>query len=139
NSGMIGAGSTNPSVVRLAAPGTGSDLDFSLKRKAFGVGGDKWISNGLQMEVNFRNEDKTGTRLWGRGYDCAAYVCSNTQNAGNQRWAVLMIPEPVNFNTKQIDAKLNFSTGKLFLSGGYYGSFFTNANGNVQPNVPAAL
>lgn len=139
NTGMSGAGTTNPAVVRLAAPGTGSDLDLNLKRKAFGLSGDKWISNSLQFEVAFKNEDKVGTRLWGRGYDCAAYVCTGTQDATHQKWAMLPVPEPVSFNTKQIDAKVNFTSGKLFVSGGYYGSFFTNANGNVTPTVPASL
>jgi MtrB/PioB family decaheme-associated outer membrane protein len=139
NTGLSGAGTTNPAIVRLAAPGTGSDLDFDLKRKMFGLSGDKWLASSLQFEVAFKNEDKTGTRMWGRGYDCAAYVCTTTQNATNQRWALIPVPEPVNFNTKQIDAKVNFTSGKLFLSGGYYGSFFSNAYGNVQPSVPPAL
>jgi MtrB/PioB family decaheme-associated outer membrane protein len=139
NSGLSGAGTTNPVITRLAAPGTGSDLDFDLKRKMFGLSGDKWLASNVQFEVAFKNEDKTGTRMWGRGYDCAAYVCSTTQNATNQRWALIPVPEPVNFNMKQIDAKVNFTSGKLFLSGGYYGSFFNNAFGNVQPTVPPAL
>ena len=138
NTGMLGAGTTTPTVVRIT-PGAGNDLDFEMKRKALGLSGDKWISAGLQLEVNFRNEDKDGTRLWGRGYDCASYVCTGTQNAANTKWAVLMIPEPVNFNTKQIDARMNFTGEKLFLSGGYYGSFFTNTNGNVAPSVPGQL
>ena len=140
NSGILGADSTTPQIVRLAAPGLGSDLDFSLRRKAFGLSGDKWVTSSLQFEVAFKNEDKTGTRMWGRGYDCAAYVCGAlAQSATNQRWAVIPVPEPVNFNMKQIDAKANWTSGKLFVSGGYYGSFFTNANGNVMPTVPASL
>lgn len=139
NSGMLGAGSTNPVIVRLAAPGTGSDLDFNLKRTFFGLSGDKWLTSNLQFEVAFKNEDKVGTRMWGRGYDCAAYVCTTTQDATHQKWAVIPVPEPVNFNMKQIDAKLNYTNAKLFVSVGYYGSFFTNANGNVQPVVPPAL
>ncbi|HEX6638523.1 MAG TPA: MtrB/PioB family outer membrane beta-barrel protein, partial [Steroidobacteraceae bacterium] len=31
NTGLSGAGTTNPTIARLAAPGTGSDLDFDLK------------------------------------------------------------------------------------------------------------
>jgi len=138
NTGMQGAGTTTPAVV-LITPGAGSDLNFELKRKALGLSGDKWISSGVQFEVAFRNEDKDGTRLWGRGYDCAAYVCAGTQNAANTRWAVLMIPEPVNFNMKSVDAKLNFTTEKLFISAGYYGSFFGNDFGNVTPSVPNQL
>ena len=138
NTGMQGAGSTTPGAV-LIAPGAGQDLNFELKRKAIGLAGDKWINSGLQFEVAFRNEDKDGTRMWGRGYDCAANVCTGTQNAANTRWAVLMIPEPVNFNMKSVDAKLNFVGEKLFVSAGYYGSFFGNEFGNVTPSVPNQL
>jgi MtrB/PioB family decaheme-associated outer membrane protein len=138
NSGMLNAGTPHPSV-RVIAPGMGDNLNFQLQRNVLGLSGDKWFRPGLQFEVAFRNEDKDGTRLWGRGYDCAAYVCATTQNAVNTRWAVLMVPEPVNSNTKQLDAKLNFVGEKLFLSAGYYGSFYTNAYGNVQPTVPNQL
>ena len=110
-----------------------------MKRKAISLAGDKWISSGFQMELSFRNEDKDGARLWGRGYDCANYVCAGTQNAANTKWAVLMVPEPVNFNMKTVDAKLNFITEKLFVSAGYYGSFFGNDFGNVTPSVPNQL
>jgi MtrB/PioB family decaheme-associated outer membrane protein len=139
NTGMLGIGSTNPQVVRLTAPGTGSDADLSLKRKALGLSGEKWILPNLQFELSFKNEDKTGARFWGRGYDCASYVCTSTQNATNTKWATLFIPEPVNFNAKQVEAKLNYSTDALFLSGGYYGSFFTNSNAAVTPTVPGQL
>jgi MtrB/PioB family decaheme-associated outer membrane protein len=135
NTGMLNAGSTNPTVV-VIAPALGADENFEMKRTAIGLSGDKWFRPGLQFEVAFRNEDKDGTRLWGRGYDCASYVCTGTQNATNTRWAVLMIPEPVSFNTKQIDARVNFSGEKYLVSAGYYGSFFTNTNGNVTPSVP---
>jgi MtrB/PioB family decaheme-associated outer membrane protein len=138
NTGMLGAGTTTPTVV-LIAPGTGQDLNLELKRRAIGLAGDKWISSGVQLEVSFRNEDKDGARLWGRGYDCASYVCAGTQNAANTKWAVLMVPEPVNFNMKTLDAKLNFITEKLFVSAGYYGSFFGNEFGNVMPSVPNQL
>ena len=138
NTGMLNAGSTNPSV-RVITPGIGEDLNFEMKRKAIGLSGDKWFRPGLQFEVAFRNEDKDGTRLWGRGYDCASYVCTTTQNGTNTRWAVLMIPEPVSFNTKQIDAKANFSGDRYLITAGYYGSFFTNTYGNVAPNVPNQL
>ncbi|MBV9190453.1 MAG: MtrB/PioB family outer membrane beta-barrel protein, partial [Betaproteobacteria bacterium] len=140
NSGISGAGTTTPQIVRLAAPGAGSDLNFNLKRQSLALGGDKWISNNLQIEVNFKSEDKNGTRMWARGYDCnATYVCTGTQDATHQKWALIPVPEPVNFNIKQVDAKLNFTSGKLFVTGGYYGTFFTNANGAVTPIVPNAL
>jgi len=139
NTGMLGAGTTTPSIVRLAAPGTGLNVDANLKRTGLGLSGDKWISNNMQLEVTFKNEDKDGSRMWARGYACAAYVCSNTQNAGNQTWALIPVLEPVNFNTKQIEAKFNYIGERFLLSAGYYGSFFTNTNGTVTPTVPNQL
>lgn len=139
NTGMIGVGSTTPTVVRLATPGSGTDQHLELKRTGLGLGGEKWINSALQLQVNFKNEDKDGTRFWARGYECATGVCATTQNATNQRWALLFLPEPVNSNTKQIEAKLNYHTDQLFVSGGYYGSFYTNSNGNVQATVTAPL
>jgi MtrB/PioB family decaheme-associated outer membrane protein len=142
NTGMIGAGTTTPTVVYLPTPNSGADQNFEMKRTDIGLIGEKWINPSLQLQVNFKNEDKDGTRLWGRGYDCASYVCNtpNTANsATNQRWAVLLLPEPVNSNTKQIDVKLNYNTKKLLLTGGYYGSFYTNNNGNVTASVPSVL
>ncbi len=139
NSGMLGVGSTTPTEVRLATPGSGSDDHLQVKRTRFGLSGEKWINSALQVQLNFKNEDKDGERFWARGYECATGVCTTTQNATNQRWALIFLPEPVDSNTKQIEAKLNFHTDKLFVSGGYYGSFYTNSNGNVQATVTAPL
>lgn len=143
NTAEAGAGTTTPSVFRLSTPGTGSDLDLEMKRKKVGVDVDKWINSALQVQVNFKNEDKDGARFWGRGYDCASSVClgqvgTNTTTS-RQRWAILMLPEPVNSNTKQIEAKLNYVGQKLGLTGGYYGSFYTNYNGNLTATVPPSL
>lgn len=139
NTGMLGAGSTTPTVVRLAAPGTGDDLDFKLKRVGVGLTGEKWINPNLQLEVNFKNEDKNGERRFGRGYDCATYVCSGTQSATSQKWALLMVAEPVDTTTRQLEAKLNYHNQKLNMSVGYYGSFFSNANGSFRATVPNTL
>ncbi|HYL90893.1 MAG TPA: MtrB/PioB family decaheme-associated outer membrane protein [Burkholderiales bacterium] len=133
-----GVGTITPQVNVLASPLTGSNTDLSLKRTSLGLSGDKWITSNLQLEVNFKTEDKTGARSWGRGYDCASYVCAG-QTATNTRWATLYIAEPVDANTKQIEAKLNYTSGKLVLSGGYYGSFYNNNVGSVSPTVPANL
>jgi MtrB/PioB family decaheme-associated outer membrane protein len=141
NTALQGSGTTTPTVVRLGAPGTGSDVNLELKRKAFGIGGDKWITPYLQFEVSFKNEDKDGARQFGSGFVCtsgAAPGCLGP-TATRTGWALLMIPEPVNTNTKQFEAKLNFSGDKLALSSGYYGSFFSNSNGNVTPTVPGTL
>lgn len=139
NTALQGVNTTTPTVIRLATPGTGSDLDLRTKRESIKLGVNKWITPSLQFEVNFKNEDKNGTRLFGRGYDCSAAVCAGTSSATSQKSAFLLLPEPINATTKQIDAKLNFSGDKFFISGGYYGSFYVNDNGNSSPSVPNVL
>jgi MtrB/PioB family decaheme-associated outer membrane protein len=141
NTAMTGAGSYTPTVVRLATPGTGASLDLKTTRRATSVGMEKWLSPSLQIEASFKNEDKSGARLWGRGYDCAAYVCgSSTATAINQanfvKNALLMLPEPINTSTQQLDARLNYRTEKLLLSVGYYGSLFNNSYGSMTASVP---
>ncbi|MES2877697.1 MAG: MtrB/PioB family decaheme-associated outer membrane protein [Pseudomonadota bacterium] len=141
NTGLLGAGSTTPTVVRLATPGTGTDYNFQIKRVGLGLMGEKWITPNLQFEVTFKNEDKDGARLFAKGFTCSASVpgCNTTQSATNQTWALLMLPEPINSTTKQIETKLNYSRDNLNLTAGYYGSFFTNDNGNIRATVPNVL
>jgi hypothetical protein len=50
-----------------------------------------------------------------------------------------MLPEPVNSNTSQIDARVNYSAEKLRLSLAYYGSFYRNSNSTLNPGAPGAL
>lgn len=144
NTAMQNAGSTTPVVVPIAVPGTGNDLDFKLQRKAASAGVEKWLFPSLKFEASVKSEEKTGTRQWGRGYDCAAYVCGpSTTTALNQanflKNAILMIPEPIDSTIRQFEAKLAFHDEKLNLTAGYYGSFYTNANGSISPIVPNSL
>lgn len=141
NTAMTGAGTYTPTVARLSTAGTGSSLDLKTTRRATSLAFEKWMGQSLQLELSFRNEDKSGARLWGRGYDCAAYVCgSSTATAVNQanfvKNALLMLPEPVNTSTQQLDARLNYRTDKLLLSLGYYGTLFNNSYGSMTASVP---
>lgn len=139
NTGLLGVGTTSPSVVLLSTQGSGSNYDLKFKRVGLGLMGEKWINPNLQLEVSFKNEDKTGARTWGTGYACGSYVCTGTQGANSQGWALLMLPEPVDSQTRQLEAKLNFHDQKLNVSAGYYGSFFSNANGSLKATVPNVL
>jgi len=146
NTGVTGIGTTTPAV-NLIAPGQGTDYNLEMKRTALGFAGDKWITPRLQVELSFKNEDKDGSRLFGRGFTCtsaAAPLPANTSQVGcaaapNSQYALLMLPEPVNSTIKQFEAKLNYAGDRLTLSGGYYGSFYTNSNGNLSPTVPGTL
>ena len=141
NTGLIGAGTTTPTVVLLATPGSGSDLNLELKRKGIGLNVEKWFGGALQLEVNFKNEDKTGARFFGKGFTCTSGTAPGCLggSATATGWALLMLPEPVNSTIRQMDLKLNYNGGNLKLSGGYYGSFYTNSNGNITPSVPGTL
>lgn len=140
---MQGFGTTNPTAVLAAAPGAGSEQNLELKRKGLSLNAEKWFNGRLQIEVNFKNEDKTGARFFGIGFSCAATSapgCVATPAAGTPTGnAVFLIPEPVNSTIRQIDVKLNWSGDRLKLSGGYYGSFYTNNNGSIQPTIPGGV
>jgi len=144
NTGMLNVGSTTPQVVPVAVPGSGSDYDFKTERKAALAGFEKWIFPSLKFEATFKNEKKEGTRLWGRGYDCAAYVCGSSTTAAVDQTkflknAILMIPEPFDSTIRQIDAKLAFHDEKLNLTLAYYGNIYKNELGSISPIVPNAL
>ena len=139
NTSLSGAGTTTPVVSPvLVAPGAGQDLNLELKRK--GLGFDLQKSFGIyQLEVSFKNEDKSGARLFGRGFACSANyvlagVCTNAAST-----AVLMLPEPVDSTIRQVDARLNYNGEKLKLSGGYYGNFYINNVGSLRPTVTGGL
>ena len=140
NTSMQGAGTTTPTIVLLAAPGTGTDLDLKTKRESVVLGLEKWFTPALQFEVNAKNEKKDGARIIGKGFACSStWVTDGVCSASTTQWALLMLPEPIDSTTRQIEAKLNFSGDKFLMTGGYYGSFYSNAYGNVTPNIPASL
>lgn len=142
NTGLIGAGTPAPQVVPLlGGPGTGSDIDLKTKRSNLGLGFSKVLSRQWQFDVNLQTEKKEGSRLFGIGIACPTFVapgCSGTTSvqAGS---AVLMLPEPIDSNHTQAEGRFTFAGEKLSLSLGYYGSFYRNDNGSLNPNVPGSL
>jgi MtrB/PioB family decaheme-associated outer membrane protein len=114
NSGVVGLGTTRqivptPSIV----PGTGSNVELGTVRDRYTVKFFKRLTEGLNFTASFRNEEKDGTRHWGRG--------------GAPEFAV----EPIDYRIRIFEAALTYSRGPLQVSGGYYGTSFDNANGLV--------
>jgi MtrB/PioB family decaheme-associated outer membrane protein len=142
NTGLVGPGSTTPQVVPLAGgPGTGSDMDLKTKRSSLGLGFSKVLSPQWQFDVGLQTEKKEGSRLFGVGMNCPSLVapgCLGTTSVA-AGWAVLMLPEPIDSNHTQAEARATFAGEKLSLSMGYYGSFYRNGNGSLNPNVPGSL
>lgn len=142
NTGLVGAGSTTPQVVALpGGVGTGNDAQLQTKRTAYGLGFNKWISPALQFEIDLKSENKEGSVLSGIGMNCpSGYApgCAGTTGI-RTGWATLMVPEPVNSNQSQVEARLNYAAESLRLSVSYYGSFYRNNNGTLNPSVPGSL
>ena len=142
NTGLLGAGSTTPQVVRLpGGPGTGTDIELKTKRTSMGVGFTKYINPAWQFEIDLKSENKDGSRLFGIGMNCPSPIapgCGGTTGT-NAGWALLMLPEPIKANHSQIEARLSYAMKKLRLSLGYYGSFYRNDYATLNPNVPGSL
>lgn len=109
NTGLAGIGSANQTVNAITA-GTGSDQDLKTRRDVVAVGFDKLFAQNFDVKLRFRSEEKTGSRLFGHG----AF--------GN----VNFLAEPIDSTTRQWEATLGYTSDNLQLSGGYYGSAYTN-------------
>jgi len=119
NTGLQGIGSTTQTPVAVPiTPGTGTNYHLKTERDIVTLGFQKALGRGLGVQVRLRNEEKDGARRWGQG------------TFGTWRF----LTDPINQTTRQLDATLNYSTDKLQLSGGYYGTTFENRNNLL--NVP---
>ncbi|HEY2926061.1 MtrB/PioB family decaheme-associated outer membrane protein [Piscinibacter sp.] len=118
-----------------------SGADLTIKRTNLGLGFSKIINPRLQFDVTLSSENKDGSRLFGIGMSCPSAVAPGCRGTTGTEtgWALLMLPEPINANHSQVEARLSYAGEKLRLSAGYYGSFYRNAYGSLDPNVPASL
>ncbi len=107
--GVQGIGSTTLRTPATANP-TLSEVHLGTVRDLFHAGVYKNLFSGVDFRVNFRNEDKSGTRQWGRG--------------GAAEFSV----EPISSTTQQLEAVLDYLGKQLQVSGGYYGSWYKNTN-----------
>ena len=107
--GVRGIGST---VQRVPTPTATSlnELHLGTVREGLGAGFTKVLGGGYDFRVSFKSEDKQGDRLWGRG--------------GAAEFAA----EPINSNTRQLEAVLAYVSKSFQVQGGYYGSWYTNNN-----------
>ena len=142
NTGVTGIGSASPTATYLSGgAGSGADQDLSTKRRGLGLGGSKWLTPELEFEAKFSSENKSGSQLFGIGNNCPSVVapgCSFTPGVTTGS-AVLFYPQPIDYNHSQVEARLNYAGQALQLTGGYYGSFFSNQNGAMYPGVPGTL
>ncbi|MEY4750447.1 MAG: hypothetical protein RIQ60_2661 [Pseudomonadota bacterium] len=141
NSGLQGAGGTNPQVTLLGSAGSGGDDVLRLRRTALGLSLWNALSPSMNLQATVKTERKQGSRLSGVGMNCpsaAAISCGSGTGATTDA-AVLYLPEPLDSVHNQVEARLSYAGEGLSLSTGYYGSFYNNANGSLNPVIPATL
>lgn len=121
HSGLQGVGTnylSYPNTTGAQARSSGTLPDFSTERLGSKLGFSHNFNPELDFSVVFQNVEKKGERLFGRG-----------TNAGS---AQEFLAEPINSITRQLDVILNYTGDKLQLSGGYYGSWYLNADNQLN-------
>lgn len=113
NTAVTGIGSANLTIP--VVPTVGTPTQLKTQRDAIGFGFSKWLADGFDVQVRFRNEEKDGARVFARG---------TTGGVGNFEFA----PEPIHSTTRQFEATLGYTSERLQLSGGYYGTTYDNKN-----------
>lgn len=119
NTAVGGIGSSHLSVP--TSPTAGGPEQLKTERESFGFGINKYLPANFELQLHFKNEDKDGARIFGRGNRLGAP--GPTAVGGYE-----FIPEPINFTTRIFGATLNYNGKDLQLSGGYYGTLFENKN-----------
>lgn len=94
---------------------------LSTRRDRFGLGFDKQLPANMNFRATFRNEEKSGERLFARGSTGGGLF-------GNFEFA----PEPIDSTTRQLEAILSYNTRNLQLSGGYYGTTYDNHHNGLN-------
>lgn len=107
--GVQGIGTTTLRVPTPTAT-TLNAVELGTVRDTTQAGFYKSFGGGFDFRFTFRNEDKSGTRQWGRG--------------GAPEFAV----EPIDSNTRIADATLAYIGKNFQVQGGYIGSWYTNDN-----------
>ena len=117
--GLLGIGTANQVISGTAGVNTlpSREVSLSTKRDLTQLGLYKNLMPNLNLKVSFKNEEKNGARQWGLG-----------SNA-------LFLTEPIDSTSRQLEAILEYSSEKLQMSGGYYGSWYSNANTLVLGTV----
>lgn len=107
NTRLLGVGSDSLTVNGAAAP---YSLKLETEREQITLGGKKHFPGGFAVRASFRNEEKDGERLFGRG------------TSGAQEF----LAEPIDSTTNQFELVADYTGQRLQLTGGYYGTRYDN-------------
>ncbi|MBP9102039.1 MAG: MtrB/PioB family decaheme-associated outer membrane protein [Nitrosomonas sp.] len=103
------------------SPTTGEPAQLKTERQAISFGMNRVLPGNFELQFHFRNEEKDGSRIFGRGNRLGAPIPGVV---GGYEF----LPEPINYSTRQFGGTLNYNGKDLQLSGGYYGTMFINKN-----------
>lgn len=106
---------TNTTAGMTALNANMKSFNIETQRKSIALGVTKLLPGNWDVAVNFKNETRQGNRLIGGVFG---------NSGGNPRAAVL--PEPVDYLTRQFDVIARYSTDKLQAQLAYSGSLFDN-------------
>lgn len=113
NTRLQGIGSTHLVTGTNLGAAPLQEVELGTVREMFRLGGHTHLMPGLALKLDFRNEEKTGTRQTGWGS------------------AALFSVEPIDSTTQQLDAILDYSGERLQVAGGYSGSRYDNNNPQI--------
>jgi MtrB/PioB family decaheme-associated outer membrane protein len=130
NTGLAGVGTSSVTVNSLAATGTGTNQNLDITRKGYTLSGEDWVTSNVLLDFSFKSEDKDGARLTGVGGYCSPSIPGAT--CPTISGALLMLAEPINSTTTQLEAKAHLIGGDYSLTAGYYLSAYQNDNGSLR-------
>lgn len=111
------AGTVVQTQMMTALAGNMKSFDVETKRRNFGVALTKLLPAGWDVEVNFKQDRKDGTKLIG----------APLQIAGAGSRGTLLAPDPIDYTTNLFDLTARYSGEKLQMQFAYHASLFNNS------------
>ncbi len=142
--GGIGTNTINLNQDFRSFKGLGPDTSLKLERTATSLSGNKFFSDRFKFSFSVKSEDKSGAIMSAaNGNTITGLTPANAgvPAAGKSYATQYFAPQPENYKHNQIALSLDYFTKTFQLTGGYYGSFFNNANNalNVRPGTDPAV
>ena len=119
NSAVRGIGSAYLDVPTSST--AGNPIQLKTERQAISFGLNKFFPGNFELQIHFRNEEKDGARVFGRGNRLGA-------PGPNAVGSYDFTPEPINSTIRTFGSSLDYNGKRLQLSGGYYGTMYSNRN-----------
>ena len=106
---VTGIGTANLAIPTVSTAGT--PFPLKTERDRITLGFNKHLPGKWNFDVKFRNEEKTGARVFARGTTTPAFEFA---------------PEPIDSTTRQVEATVGYAGDRLQMTGGYYGTSYDN-------------